>query len=108
METIKKNLNRVLHGTGKKACPNQNKLTIYLFNPPRQGSDKGSKDFKTTYNFKNICSVNEALEIINNNDSFSFDRSDGSKSYMPIKKAFYSNHLLIKDGLLLNKYKNNL
>lgn len=65
MET-KKKLNRAVHGEGQKTSPNMHKLTIYLVNPPRKGalSGHGSKDFKTTHTFKDVLTVEKALEIL--------------------------------------------
>ena len=101
MET-KKKLNRTVHGEGKSS--NVHKLTIYLINPPRDSTcPRGSNTFKTTYNYKDIMSLDNALNFIN--ESFASYSSEGTTSYTKIKKAFYNGHLLIDNGKLLNKYK---
>lgn len=66
-------------------------LTIYMVNPPRVGSERGSNTFKTTYNFKEIADKEEAINVV--------------KMFMDkgkIKKAFYNNKCIVYDNKLKN------
>lgn len=87
--------NKLGRGKSTKIAPNMHCVVVHLYNPPRQGASKGSKDFKTTHTFRGIKTFNAALEIIN---QFAESRTGGYTSYSMIKKAFYNGSLLVLNG----------
>jgi len=94
----KKKLNRKVHGEGQKSSPKVHRLSIYLYNPPRKGSitGRGSKDFKTTHTFKEIETMEKALEIINQ-----FAENSA------IKKAEYNGKLIISENKWIIDFNKN-
>lgn len=82
-----------------RICPNIHRLVVHLYNPPRKGTStgKGSRDFKTTHTFKEIKTLEEALQII---DQFTEGRMD---NYSMIKKARYGDVCLVSDGIWVAK-----
>jgi hypothetical protein len=92
----KKELNRAIHGEGKKVSPNMHRVTVYLYNPPRKGAAKGSKTFKTTHTFNNVDTPEKAMDIIG---QFTESRI-GYVSYSLIKKAEYNGKCIVMDGEL--------
>jgi hypothetical protein len=76
-------MNRKIHGRGHKSSSNSNRLVIYLHNPPREGSSKGTNTFKTTYTFKDV-KEEEVYSII---EQFT-DRNS------KINKIIYNNKLI--------------
>lgn len=84
-----------IRGKGHKISPNMHSVVVHLYNPSRQGCTTGSKDFKTTYRFKEIKTLDEALELINH---FAESRTGGYISYSMIKKAYYNGVILVLDG----------
>lgn len=91
-------VNRSIHGEGKKVSPNMQKVTIYLYNPPRKGYSKGAKDFKTTHSFNEIPTLERAMEVIN---QFAENREGGMLSYALINKAYYNGKLIINKGKVI-------
>lgn len=102
MET-KTKLNRKIHGEGELISPNMHRVVVYLYNPARKDSltGKGSKDFRTTYTFKDVMTIDEALIILK---QFEECRGDGSVNCGKIKKAFYNGKLVISDGKFLSEF----
>lgn len=75
--------------------PNYQKLTVYLHN------QKHLKDFRTTYSFKALNSLEESLGVIETMLGDSIEYRSNHPFYDGIKRAYYSGKLIIKDGYLI-------
>ena len=79
----------------KTTNSNIGKLTLYMTNREKK------KDFHTTLTYKDVNSLEEAVETLNTLFDKNIQTKEGKTFYEGINKVFYSGKCIVRDGKLL-------